>query len=172
MNQGNSGQFQRDDGVWQDGALLIHFPTESRWIGIFLAFQSQAWHTDDTSGHAIGNAPPAPAPQGPPSAIQIVAALVNPIGPAPERETVLLLNASPDAVDVTGWQIADRLKRACPVTPGSIAPGATLEVAVSGEVQLGNSGGAITLLDGSGLKVSGVSYTAAQAEQEGWTIVF
>ena len=32
--------------------------------------------------------------------------------------------------------------------------------------------GAITLLDGAGLKVSGVSYTTAQAKQEGLTIVF
>jgi uncharacterized protein YukJ len=170
MNQGNSGQFRRDDGVWQDGALLIHFPGESRWVGIFLAFQSQAWHTDDATGHAIGEAPG--EPQAATAAVEIVAALVNPAGPAPERETVLLLNASPNAVDLTGWQIADRLKRKCPVPAGSLAGGATLEVVVSGEVQLGNQGGAITLLDRAGLKVSGVSYTAAQAAREGWTIVF
>ena len=53
MNQGNSARFRGDDGVWQDGGLLLHFPGESRWVGIFLAFQSQAWHTDDTTGHAI-----------------------------------------------------------------------------------------------------------------------
>ena len=56
MNQGNSAQFRRDDGVWQDGGLLIHFGTESRWVAIFLAFQSQSWHTDDTTGHAIDGA--------------------------------------------------------------------------------------------------------------------
>jgi hypothetical protein len=28
------------------------------------------------------------------------------------------------------------------------------------------------VLDGLGLKVAGVSYTATQAEREGWTIVF
>jgi uncharacterized protein YukJ len=170
MNQGNTGRFQRDDGVWQDGALLIHFPAEPRWVGIFLAFQSQAWHTDDVTGHAITAAPAAPPDQA--SAVWIVAALVNPVGPAPERETVLLLNASPDPVDLTGWRIADRLKRVCPVPPGSLAAGASLEVVLSGDVQLGNQGGTITLLDGAGLKVSGVSYTTAQAKQEGWTIVF
>ena len=168
MNQGNTGQFQRDDGVWQDGAMLIHFPAEPRWVGIFLAFQSQAWHTDDVTGHAL-TAGPAPAQA---SAVQIVAALVNPVGPAPERESVLLLNASPDAVDPSGWRIADRLKRSCPVSPGPLAAGTTLEVVVSGDVQLGNQGGTITLLDAAGLKVSGVSYTTAQAKQEGWTIVF
>ena len=165
MNQGNSERFRRDDGVWQDGALLIHFPAESRWVGVFLAFQSQAWHTDDVTGHAIGGAPP-PVP-----AVQIIAALVNPTGSAPERETVLLLNASPDAVDLAGWELADRLGRRCPVPPGPLAAGATLEVVVGDGVQLGNQGGTITLLGADGLKVSGASYTAAQAQREGWTIV-
>ncbi|WP_431912472.1 DUF2278 family protein [Nonomuraea jabiensis] len=31
MNQGNSGRFRSDDGVWQDGGLLLHFPGASRW---------------------------------------------------------------------------------------------------------------------------------------------
>ena len=52
MNQGNSGSFRGDDGVWQDGGLVLHLPAASRWVGVFLAFQSQAWHTDDTTGHA------------------------------------------------------------------------------------------------------------------------
>ena len=170
MNQGNSPRFQGDDGVWQDGALLIHFPAEPRWVGIFLAFQSQAWHTDDSTGHSIGGAPSAPDAAA--SAVAVVAALVNPVGPAPERETVLLLNASARPVDLSGWRIADRTARTCPVPAGPLAPGATLEVEMSEGVQLGNQGGTITLLDAAGLKVSGVSYTAAQAGREGWTIVF
>ena len=60
MNQGNSPAFRRDDGVWQDGGMLLHFPGESRWVGIFLAFQSQAWHTDDVTGHALGEERPQP----------------------------------------------------------------------------------------------------------------
>jgi uncharacterized protein YukJ len=42
MNQGNSQQFRGDDGVWQDGGLLLHFPTQDQWVAIFSAFQSQA----------------------------------------------------------------------------------------------------------------------------------
>ena len=92
MNQGNSERFRGDDGVWQDGGLLLRFG--DRWIGIFLAFQSQAWHTDDVTGHAI--AAPGPEPvEDAPAALRILAAMVNPNGGAPERETVLLLNASP-----------------------------------------------------------------------------
>ena len=53
MNQGNSQQFRGDDGVWQDGGLLLHYPAQGQWVAVFLAFQSQAWHTDDQTGHAI-----------------------------------------------------------------------------------------------------------------------
>ena len=53
MNQGNVGQFVEDDGVFQDGGLFMHFPDQQEWIGVFLKFQSQAWHTDDVTGHTI-----------------------------------------------------------------------------------------------------------------------
>ncbi|MER7752486.1 YukJ family protein [Kitasatospora sp. NPDC097643] len=61
LNQGNSGRFRADDGVYQDGALLIHRPAEDRWTAIFLAFQSQSWHTDDHTGHTV----PTPVPRQP-----------------------------------------------------------------------------------------------------------
>jgi uncharacterized protein YukJ len=51
MNQGNSGSYKRDDGVWQDGALLFRFGEV--WSAVFLAFQSQSWHTDDRTGHTL-----------------------------------------------------------------------------------------------------------------------
>jgi uncharacterized protein YukJ len=182
MNQGNSPRFAGDDGVWQDGGLLLHFPGESRWVAIFLAFQSQAWHTDDHTGHALAHVPtpPGPPPPGPgpgpqpvgESEVRVLAAMVNPVGPAPEHETVLLLNASPDPVDLTGWRIADRLKRTSAVAAGPLAAGATLEVPLGDGAQLGNHGGAITLLDAAGLKVYGVAYTAEQAGREGWTLTF
>lgn len=44
MNQGNPpGRHEHDNGPWQDGALLMHFPGEDRWTALFLAFQSQRW---------------------------------------------------------------------------------------------------------------------------------
>ena len=176
MNQGNVGSFVKDDGVWQDGALILHFPGNGQWVGIFLAFQSQAWHTDDQTGHTSGDVPtpgpgPGPHPSEPDFRIFIVGALANPIGPAPERETVTLLNATPASIDLTGWQIADQQKRKQTLT-GSIAAGATLQIVLSPDVQLGNKGGMITLLDDHGLKVHGVSYTKADADREGWTVVF
>jgi hypothetical protein len=110
-------------------------------------------------------------PCKPDRVVRIVGALVNPIGPAPETETVTLLNASPGPVQLAGWKIADRLKNEQSLT-GTIAAGASLAVPVRPSVQLGNKGGIITLLDDRGLKVDGVSYTEQQAQREGWTLVF
>ena len=43
MNQGNSQHFRQDDGVWQDGGLLLHYPAQDQWVGIFLAFLIFYW---------------------------------------------------------------------------------------------------------------------------------
>lgn len=169
MNQGNGGAYTRDDGVWQDGGLLFHFPGEGRWVAVFLAFQSQAWHTDDATGHAIEGGP---APDAQAAVVRVLAALVNPLGPAPEHEWVLLLNASPDPVDVAGWRVLDRAKNRTPVPAQVLAPGDTLTVRLGvGGAVLGNKGGQITLLDAAALKVHGVSYTEPDA-REGWVVVF
>ncbi|GAA3115764.1 DUF2278 family protein [Streptomyces echinatus] len=172
MNQGNSHRFRGDDGVWQDGGLLLHFPGQSRWVGIFLAFQSQSWHTDDTTGHTLDDVDGTrPTPTARP--VRIVAALVNPKGPAPEAETVTLLNASPDPVDLTGWRVVGRLGLGAPVpATAPLAAGSCLTVPLGTDAQLGNHGGEITLLDAAGLKVHGVSYTGDEAAREGWTVVF
>ena len=53
MNQGNDAGHRGDDGVWQDGGLILRFPATDQWVAIFLAFQSQAWHTDDVTGHTL-----------------------------------------------------------------------------------------------------------------------
>jgi uncharacterized protein YukJ len=165
MNQGNVGQFVRDDGVYQDGALLLHFPAQQQWVAIFLKFQSQTWHTDDTTGHQITDG--APAPDG---TVRIVAALANAVD-SPEMEFVTLLNTTAGAIDLAGWKLADRDKRTMALAT-TVAAGETLRVQVTAPVVLPNGGGAITLLDAAGLKVDGVTYTREQAAEPGRTIAF
>ncbi|MFM9884320.1 MAG: DUF2278 family protein [Burkholderiales bacterium] len=165
MNQGNVAAYRNDDGVWQDGAMLIHFPASNQWVALFLAFQSQSWHTDDVTGHAIEMA------EEPDKTVLIVAAMVNPTGGDPEVETVMLLNPTPKAIDLTGWKIADQQKRKGAIA-GSIPAGGVVTVRVKSPTQLGNSGGIITLLNAQGLKVDGVSYTKENAKREGWLVVF
>jgi uncharacterized protein YukJ len=170
MNQGNSRQFRGDDGVWQDGGVILHFPAESRWIAIFLAFQSQAWHTDDITGHTLEGAPERPGSGEEP--VRILAALVNPVGPGSGPETVTLLNASPEPFDLAGWRLVDKGKNSFPLPSGPLTSGDTLKLAVRAPFGLSDGGDTITLLDAAGLKIHGVSYTADQAQREGWTITF
>jgi uncharacterized protein YukJ len=165
MNQGNVAAYRHDDGVWQDGGLIFRFPASDQWVGVFLGFQSQAWHTDDVTGHAIELA------EEPDKTVRIMAAMVNPVGSGAEVETVILLNPMPKAVDLAGWKIADQQKRKCPLA-GKLPAGGVLTARLTAPTQLGNSGGIITLLDAAGLKVDGVSYTREQAKREGWLVVF
>jgi uncharacterized protein YukJ len=47
MNQGNPvNNHGGDNGVWQDGALLIHLPSKGTWTAVFIAFQTESWSTD------------------------------------------------------------------------------------------------------------------------------
>ncbi|MGH3669751.1 MAG: DUF2278 family protein [Pseudonocardiaceae bacterium] len=175
MNQGNTGHFRGDDGVWQDGGLLLHYPSTDQWVAIFLAFQSQSWHTDDHTGHTIPDLStpgPIPGPGEPDHLVRILAALVNPVGPAPEHETVTLINTSPQDLDLAGWVLLDAHKQRMVLDPLTLPAGDTLRVPLRVPVQLGNHGGQLTLLNPAGLKVDGIAYTAKQAQQEGWTLVF
>lgn len=183
FNQGNPpGPFAASNGPWQDGGLLFEFPRQARWAAVFLKFQTQAWHSDDLDGSQILQ-PDASFPGAPHTPIQrdgiptfdvpdglvrIVAAYVNDIK-SPEQESITLLNTADVPVDLTGWQIADQKKRRSPLS-GTIARGATLKVPVVAPMELSNRGGLITLVDGRGVKVHGVSYTEQQAKQPGRTI--
>jgi uncharacterized protein YukJ len=184
MNQSNVGNFVRDDGVWQDGGVLVHFPSQGQWVGIFLKFQSQGWHTDDKTGHKIGEPepgitpvvpippeqPPLPTADDPQGLVRIVAALVNSVQ-SPEIEIVTLLNASPREINLQGWTVADTQKNKHKLT-GVLKAGEARAFRMEKPVALSNKGGLITVLDETGLKVDGVSYTKAQASNPGWTIVF
>jgi uncharacterized protein YukJ len=185
MNQSNVGQFVGDDGVWQDGGVLVNFPSQGQWVAIFLKFQSQGWHTDDKTGHRIGepeprpaippdvpipSMPPLPTTDDPQGLVRIVAALVNSVQ-SPEVEVVTMLNASPREIDLQGWSLVDSQKSKQKLT-GKLKSGEARAVRVEKPLALSNKGGIISILDDTGLKVDGVSYTKAQASNPGWTIVF
>jgi uncharacterized protein YukJ len=52
MNQGSPAPHDRDDGVWQDGGLILRFPNGGA-TAFFFAFQSQSWKTDDITGRPL-----------------------------------------------------------------------------------------------------------------------
>ena len=151
MNQGDlTGDHAHEDGVYQDGGLIFYYAPENRYIAYFTKFQSQSWHTDDLTGHAIsgegdnlgpgsgqsggpighgthGGGNPMTPGHDPDFQVRIIAAMVNPVGPAPEAETVTLLNTTTQVVDLTGWFLADKQKNKMPLS-GSIPKGGTLQV--------------------------------------------
>lgn len=179
MNQGNSGSYAKDNGVYQDGGLLLHFPTDGRWIAIFLAFQSQSWHTDDRTGNPLDLNEPithdsaaSPDRKRPilEETVYIVGAVV-----LPARRTgyakVTLLNVTERTIHLNGWSLANKLKQKYRLQ-GSIEPGQFKTIELEGQSDfLKLRGDIITLLDPRGLKVHGVSYTRRQV-RSGWTIRF
>lgn len=187
MNQGNSGKWKNDNGVWQDGGIIFHFPNTTRqWVAIFLKFQTQPWHTDEITGDPLEiptSGPPSnkkpvgrldreslPTVDRPDGLVRIIAALVNDIH-TPENETVTLLNTCNGDIDLSGWQLLDTQENKITLS-GTLQRGGTKTFAVRPQLQLTNRGGLITLLNDEGIKVHGVSYTKEQARHPGWTLTF
>ncbi len=128
MNQGNSQQFRESDGVWNDGGLIFHFPEQQQWVAVFTAFQSQSWHTDDATGHALpkppdqpgnGQGPNVPTPDRPPTEelpdglLRIVGALVNAVESPELGEFVTILNTSNREIDLAGGNRPTSKSRKC-----------------------------------------------------------
>jgi uncharacterized protein YukJ len=186
MNQGSPprGNHGVDNGVYQDGALLLHLPSRRRWIAIFLTFQLQAWHTDDETGYPLfasqmssesnnNNKGQRSIPEvaEPDLKVRIIAALVNPLGADFGKETVTLLNTTRETIDLAGWHLANRAKDRARLI-GLLEPGVPRTIRLPESVALSNRGDLITLLDPYGMKVDGVAYTARDAEEEDKILVF
>jgi uncharacterized protein YukJ len=165
MNQGNpAGPFAKDNGVFQDGGLILKFP--NRYMGLFLRFQTQWLPTDDTTGHRLPNAQaippgggaiPEPNPVGEPD-VYIERALVNPAGDDRGKEVVVLGNTTTAPVNLSGWRIVDKSDR-FDTLEGILTAGESLRVMLTGAgAQLGNNGGTISLVNQAGTRVHAVSY--------------
>ena len=185
MNQGGAGE---NHGTFHDGALFIDFPAAGSTAALFLKFQNQVWHTDDSDASPLGEAPSVPeipvpdagpmepwpvvASDSPYRLARIVAAMINPPGHDPGREFVTILNISDAPLNLDGWKILDRNNK-FDMLSGSVRPGETIAAKLSGGgAQLSNEGGTITLLDDRGLKVDGVAYSARDARKQGRPTVF
>jgi uncharacterized protein YukJ len=165
MNQGNpAGNFFGDNGIWQDGGLLFHFASRNRWAAVFTAFQSQSFHTDDVHGNPITKPQP---PDQSKANIRIIAAMVNPKGEEPGKEYIILLNKTNQDVNLSGWQIVDKLKKADIIGNQVLPAGDTVRIRLTGQgAQLSNKGGNITLLNKESVKIDGVTYTKEDASIE------
>jgi uncharacterized protein YukJ len=175
MNQGNRDEHWHDNRIWSDGGLIIHEPRHDRWSAIFLAFQTQSWHTDDRGDpvsdpdydHPRGAArvePPAPL-------ARIVAAFVHPNDEKRGVEHVSIRNDAGDELRVSGWQLLNRDGDAA-ILDGVVPPFAVRRFELSDDVPLSSRGGLIRLLDGDGKEVDGVSYTRREVRRKHGSLTF
>ncbi|MBM4262549.1 MAG: DUF2278 family protein [Deltaproteobacteria bacterium] len=185
MNQGNPhpGRFAKDNGVFQDGGLILRFPT--RFVALMLRFQTQWLPTDNSTGHPLPNAQPIPPgsapgtepPQAPPPianpAVYIERALVNPPGTDTKKESIVLGNTTSAPVDLSGWSLVDKNDNAETIAALSLPPGKSRLVLLSGRsAQLGNKGGTIRLKNKQGVQIHAVTYSQEDAKEEGRYVRF
>ncbi|HEV3045300.1 MAG TPA: DUF2278 family protein [Roseiarcus sp.] len=180
MTQGDPqaiDQRVHENGSWHDGACFIWDEQARRITAAFLAFQVQAWHTDD-NGEPVagltGAEPPtydfanglgAPLPQ------QRRAAEITSAHRAPDRSgAAIVTNMTTAPLDLSGWSILADAQSSVALPTGSIGPGQTLSVALAPGV-LVDEGGILTLRDPAGRRVDGVAYNGGDAAR-GWSTSF
>ncbi|MDR6816649.1 hypothetical protein J2X76_001822 [Neorhizobium sp. 2083] len=132
-------------------------------------------------GPAEGGVVPGPVvtptePARPPiigSPIRILAALVNPAGEDEGKETVTLINTGTARERLEGWLLVDKMGHRYSVNDVTLDPGvATTVLLPRNSIQLSNQGGEIRLVNRDGHTAHLVTYSKAQARDQGRTIVF
>lgn len=178
MNQGNIPHFVKDDGVFQDGGLLIEY--DDHWTGVFLAFASQAAHTDDHNGHAFAKHVVTWADILPQEIVEnsvtIKEALVNPRGrddrSAKQKEFVTLENLTNHRVALSSWRVHNAAGQVQALPQNAALDSRAMKKFEMSNCPLSNNGDTITLLNEEGLRIDGVSYGARQGATQGHPIVF
>jgi uncharacterized protein YukJ len=162
-----------ENGVWHDGACFIWDGRASRMTAVFLAFQSQAWHTDDTGDPVVGatgaKAPAYDFARGgalimPPSRLaQLTTAHRAPEGAA----SVVLTNMSQAPLDLSAWSLVIDTKLRVDLPAAKVDPGQPFALALASGT-LADRGGALMLVNPSGLSVHCVAYRGGDAAT-GWS---
>ena len=182
MNQGNIEKYQEDDGVYQDGGLLINYPSSGQWVGVFLGFASQAVHTDDETGHATSSetwahylSPESKRGDLLENSVSIVEASLDTERRDPSgtrRTSVTLSNMTDHKIPLSNWKVKNSAGES------QILP-QDAELGVTGtssfdlpDFAFSKIGDTITLLNEQGLKVDGVSYNSYPRGVQGQSVVF
>ena len=142
---------------------------------IFLAFQAQAWHTNDQGDHLYGvtgaEAPAYDFARGggalippPPRAAALTSVHRGPDGAC----SVVVTNMSAAPLDLTGWTmtIDSGARLALPASP--LAPSQPLSVALPA-ASLDNQGGVLMLSNAANLSVHCVAYLGGDPAS-GWSM--
>lgn len=115
-----------------------------------------------------GEIPPVKAGQ-----VRIIAALINPEGHDPGKETVTLINTGTTSLPLDEWRIEDRNGKSHRISGAMIGAGETVRVPLDPpSAQLSNQGGRITLIDRGGNTIHTVTYSKGQVKSQGETVLF
>ncbi|KAL3462425.1 hypothetical protein BJX64DRAFT_259123 [Aspergillus heterothallicus] len=172
MNQGNIRKYRPDDGVFQDGGLVINFPKTNSWIGFFIAFASQAVHTDDTTGHEITGVTWSDflRPDIIEESVVIQEAYVNPEDS--RTRSITLSNKTSRALRLEHWTIRNKAGD-IQILPENASLRPKIDQLFDlPDCPLSDHGDTIILANEQGMKIDGVSYSAKQAGIKGSSIVF
>jgi uncharacterized protein YukJ len=165
-----------ENGIFGDGACFLWDESARRMTAIFLAFQAQAWHTDDTGAGvagATGDEPPAYdydhgglAVPPPPRAAELTSVHVLPDGGA----SVTIANMTANPLDLGRWTLSidDGLPLSLPAQ--TLRPAEPMAVALPGNA-FDAKGGVLMLLNDSGLRVDSVAYAGGDPAK-GWSDSF
>jgi uncharacterized protein YukJ len=181
MTQGDPPAIDRrlhENGAWHDGACFIWDERAHRMTGIFLAFQTQAWHTDEKGAPiagATGSEPPAydfANGLGAPLPVRRRVAEITSAHRGPDRTgAIVVTNMSASPIDLAGWSILiDAEKSIALPDAAPLAPAQTISVALAAGA-LDDEGGILTLRNERGLRVDGVAYSGGDAAH-GWSTSF
>jgi uncharacterized protein YukJ len=170
-------QHVRENGVWHDGACFIWDEHARRMTGAFLAFQTQAWHTND-NGELIYGVTGSEAPLyafadgvGEPLPLPNRAAELTSLHRAPDGTGALIVaNMTNAPIDLAGWKILAQAEKTIPLPATALLPGQPLSVPLAPGV-LDDAGGILTLINPANLRVDGVAYLGGDAAN-GWSTSF
>lgn len=175
MNQGNWDEHRGDNRPWADGGLLLHDTRRKRWGAIFLAFQTQSWHTDEQGnpGERDEREWEHDATVGTDgrTRARIAAAFVHPNDDKDGVEHITIWNDDDEPLDVDGWRIVNREGDGVRLA-GTVPPHRGRRVPLPDHVPLSTRGGRIRLLDDQGEEVDAVAYTRQEARRKRGSLTF
>ncbi len=167
----------RENGVWHDGACFVWEAHARRMTAAFLAFQTQAWHTND-NGELIDGVTGCEAPLyefsdglGEPLPQPTRAAELTSLHRAPDGAgAVIVANMTRPPIALAGWTILAQATKTIRLPAGTLLPGQPLSLSLAPDA-LDDAGGILTLLNPANLRVDGVAYPGGDPAT-GWSTSF
>ncbi|OQE25391.1 hypothetical protein PENSTE_c006G00169 [Penicillium steckii] len=170
MNQGNVEEYEKDDGVFQDGGLLIHYPKSDDWIGVFLGFGSQSVHTDNDNGHATSDetwadylSPESQRDDLIENSVSIDEASWDAKQQDPSRRrksSVKLSNLTDHKIPLSSWKVKNSAGKTQDLPREANLDAKSTSSFDLPDMDFSKIGDTVTLLNEKGLKVDGVSYNS------------